>query len=58
MSEIEHQRDRRRFRQNFKLAERAERIMEAQRKELGLPEHPKGSKRWNVSVFKPHQSRD
>lgn len=58
MGELEHQRDRRRFKQNFQLAERAERMLEIQRKELGLPVHPTGSKRWNISVFRPNQARD
>lgn len=58
MIEIQHERDRKRFRQNFQIARQTEEIMRRQRKDLGLPEQPKGSKRWNVSVFRPHQPRD
>lgn len=58
MSELEHQRDRRKFKQNFRLAFQTERLMEQQRRNLGLPSQFKGSERFKIIPFRPHQPRD
>lgn len=56
MEHIQHQKDRRRFKQNFQLASQAERDMEAQREKLGLPTYFKGSQKFKILPFRPNQS--
>ncbi len=57
MKEIQHERDRRRFKQNMEFAKQAETDMERQREALGFP---KGHEfeRFKLLYFKPHQGRD